>query len=123
MPREKHPGNMEKEEILRRIKEIRETLEKDQLSIIKGKILEREYHHHKSERSFLLRRLIEGMRKRLILETNLLLEPILDNQRDINLRFLREIERLKEMVDRLAEEASTRGNEKENQGPHPQDQG
>lgn len=89
---------MEREEILQRIKKIGAELEIDQLQIIKQKILERQYHLHKSERNRILHWLIKKARKRLILEVNLLLEPILENQKEINLRFLKEIELIKEAL-------------------------
>jgi hypothetical protein len=87
---------MDKKEILERIAEIKAEVEKDQFNIIREKILERPFHLHKSHRNFFTRRLIQKIRKRLILEISLILEPILDKQKEINLRFLDEIKRLRE---------------------------
>jgi hypothetical protein len=89
---------MDREEILRKIKEIRAEVEKDQLETLRSKILERRFHLHGSHRNRVSRLFLGKIRKRLILEMSLILQPILDNQRDINLRFLKEIERLKEAI-------------------------
>jgi hypothetical protein len=89
---------MDREEILRKIEEIRSGVEKDQLNTLRAKILERRFHLHGSHRSRISRLFLQGLRKRLILEMSLILQPILDNQKEINLRFLRELERLKEAV-------------------------
>jgi hypothetical protein len=89
---------MDREEILRKIEEIRAEVEKDQLKTLRSRILERRFHLHGSHRNRFSRLFLEKFRKRLILEMSLILRPILDNQRDINLRFLKEIERLKEAV-------------------------
>jgi len=86
---------MDRKEILERIDEIKEEVEKDQFNIIREKILERSFHLHKSHRNFFTRRLIQKIRKRLILEIDLILEPILDKQKEINLRLLDEIKRLR----------------------------
>lgn len=80
---------------------IKKELAEDQFDIIKEKILEKKLHHHKSNRKFLLRRLIEGMRRRLMLEIDLILEPMLDNQKEINLRLLEEVQRMKKEVTAL----------------------
>ena len=89
---------MDRKEILKRIDIIKKELSDDQFDIIKEKILERKFHHHKSDRKFLLRRFIEGMRRRLMLEIEMILEPMLDNQKEINLRLLEEIRRIKKEV-------------------------
>jgi len=89
---------MDREEILRKIEEIRAEVEKDQLKTLRSKILERRFHLHGSHRNWVSRLFLGRFRKRLILEMSLILQPILDNQRDINLRFLKEIEHLKEAV-------------------------
>ena len=91
---------MDREEILRKIEEIRSGLEKDQLNTLRAKILERRFHLHDSHRNRFSRLFLQKLRKRLILEMSLILQPILDNQKEVNLRFLREIERLKEAVPR-----------------------
>ena len=92
---------MDRKEILNRIDVIKKELSEDQFDIITKKILERKFHHHKSDRKFLLRRFIEGMRRRLMLEVEMILEPMLDNQKEINLRLLEEIRRIKKEVDAL----------------------
>lgn len=92
---------MDRKEILERIDIIKKELAEDQFDIIKEKILEKKLHHHKSDRKFLLRRLIEGMRRRLMLEIDLILEPMLDNQKEINLRLLEEVQRMKKEVSAL----------------------
>ncbi len=89
---------MDRKEILERIDTIKKELAEDQFDIIKEKILEKKFHHHKSDRKFLLRRLIERMRRRLMLEIDLILEPMLDNQKEINLRLLEEVQRMKKEV-------------------------
>ncbi len=92
---------MDRKEIIERMDAIKKELAEDQFDLIKEKILERNFHHHKSDRKFLLRRLIEGMRRRLMLEIEMILEPMLDNQKEINLRLLEEIQRMKKEVDIL----------------------
>ncbi len=89
---------MDRKEILERIDAIKKELAEDQFDIIKEKILERKFHHHKSNRKFLLGRLIEGMRRKLMFEIEMILEPMLDNQKEINLRLLEEIQRMKKEV-------------------------
>jgi len=92
---------MDRKEILERIDIIKKELAENQFDIVKEKIFERKFHHHKSDRKILLRRFIEGMRRRLMLEVEMILEPMLDNQKEINLRLLEEIQRIKKEVDVL----------------------
>jgi len=87
---------MERENILRKIEEICGELAEDRYEIMKGKILERTFHLHKSARNPLSRKFIEKFRTKLMHEVELVLGPVLDNQREINLRFLDEIERLRQ---------------------------
>ncbi len=90
---------MDQKEILERIDAIKKELAENQFEIIIDKILERKFHHHKSDRKFLMGgRMIESMRKKLMLEVEMILEPALDNQREINLRFLEEIRRIKNEI-------------------------
>lgn len=89
---------MNQKEIMERIDAIKKELSENQFYIITEKILERKFHHHKSDRKFLLGRFIEGMRRRLMLEIEMILEPMLDNQKEINLRLLEEIQRIKKEV-------------------------
>jgi len=89
---------MDREEILKKIKEIRKEVEKDQLNHLRAKIMERKFHLHGSHRKAIFRIIPQKIRKRLILEVSLILQPILDNQKEINLRFLKEIELLREIL-------------------------
>ncbi len=86
---------MDREAILKKINDIRDELSRDQYHIIADKIMERRFHVHKSARNPLMRKIIHKMRGKLKNEIELVLGPILDNQREINLRFLEEIESLK----------------------------
>jgi len=86
---------MERKEILKRIEDIREELAKDQFEIMCEKIMEKKFHLHRSDRKFLAKKIIEKFRKGLILELELILEPIMENQKQINMKFLTEIDRLK----------------------------
>jgi len=106
---------MDREEILRKIEEIRSGVEKDQLNTLRAKILERRFHLHGSHRNRISRLFLQRFRKRLILEMSLILQPILDNQREINLRFLKEIERLNEAVSSGRSAESEKGSDA--QGP------
>jgi len=90
---------MNRKEIIKKIESIRKNLEQDQFEIITRKILERKFHLHCSNRNFIMKRLIENLRVRLINEIELILEPVLDRQREINLRFLKEIKNLKEKIE------------------------
>jgi len=74
-------------------------MEQDQFEILANKIVERKFHLHRSNRNFLLKRLIEGIRRLLIKEIELILDPVLDRQKEINLRFLKEIKSIKEQID------------------------
>lgn len=89
---------MNQQEILEKIEEIKKELEKDKFNIIKEKISERTFHLHNSHRNIINQKLIQRMRKRLILEIELILNPILENQKNINLRLLSEIEQLKKAI-------------------------
>lgn len=86
---------MESEKIIKRIENIREELSQDQFEIMCNKIKQKEFHFHRSNRNSIKKKFIEKLRKRLILELELILDPILENQREINKRFLDEIDKLK----------------------------
>jgi hypothetical protein len=105
---------MEREDILKKIDEIREELAEDRYEIMKGKILERTFHLHRSARNPLSRKIIERFRTKLMQEVELALGPVLDNQREINLRFLDEIERLRQVC--LSGNPGSPGQDDE--GPH-----
>ena len=102
---------MERKEILKKIEDIREELAKDQFEIMCEKIMEKKFHLHRSDRKFLAKKIIEKFRKRLILELELILEPIMENQKQINMKFLTEIDRLKN--ERLLQKPKSLHNEKE----------
>jgi hypothetical protein len=106
---------MDREEILRKIEEIRSGVEKNQLNTLRAKILERRFHLHGSHRNRFSRLFLHKFRKRLILEMSLILQPILDNQKEINLRLLKEIEHLREAVSSGRTDDSKKG--KDAQGP------
>lgn len=91
---------MERKEILKKIAHIQKELEQDQFKIIHEKILDRPFYLHKSHRNIFLRKIIHALRRRLAVEVNLILEPILENQKEINLRFLKEIKHIKEVLAR-----------------------
>lgn len=86
---------MDRDEILARIDRIKQELSQDQYRIVLEKIAERRFQLHRSNRNVISKKIIEKMRKKLIQELELILEPMLENQKEINLRFLEEIERLK----------------------------
>ncbi|MFO7980104.1 MAG: hypothetical protein R6V00_04630 [Candidatus Aminicenantes bacterium] len=90
---------MNREEIIQKIESIKKSVEQDQFEIMTKKILERKFHLHRSNRNFIAKKLIEGIRKHLIKEIDLILEPILDRQKEINLRFLKEIKNIKEQIE------------------------
>lgn len=113
---------MNRKEILERIDTIKRELAEDQFDIIKDKILERKFHHHKSNRKFLMRRLIESLRRRLVLELELILEPLLENQKEVNLRLLEEIKRLKKEVSAIKTGEDADKNASESQKPDPENQ-
>lgn len=87
---------MNQKEILNKMARINKEVEKNQLNIIKEKILERNFHLQKSKRNVFMRKILEKIRKRLISEISHILHPTLENQKEINLILLKEIERLKD---------------------------
>lgn len=108
---------MDREAILKRIEKIQEELSRDQYQIIKAKILERSFYLHGSNRNLINKKVIETMRKKLAQEVELILKPILDNQQEINLRFLEEIERLKRACASLQTDKPQQKNENEAEKP------
>jgi len=110
-------STMDRQEILKKIEEIRREVEKDQHAIFRGKILERRFHLHPSHRGFFFKGILQKIRKRLILEIGLILQPILDNQKEINLRFLKEIEKLKETVSMRKADQIKKGDDNPSQKP------
>jgi hypothetical protein len=87
---------MENNEIEARISKIKEEIEADACDLIREKIRQREWNCRKSGRGFLLAPLINRLRQRLLREMNHILEPIFENQKEINLRLLKEIEKIKQ---------------------------
>jgi hypothetical protein len=112
---------MDQENILNKIKQIRDELSQDQYELLKGKILERQFHQHKSARNPLSRRIIKKLRRKLVNEIELALGPVLDNQREINLRFLEEIERLKQVVLNASQGVADPDNEQTDQASSEED--
>lgn len=92
---------MERKEILEKIAAVRKELAEDQFAIACDKILERKFHHHKSNRKWFLGKSIERLRRKLMMEIEFILEPVLDTQREINLRLLEEVRKLKREVEVL----------------------
>jgi len=111
---------MERDEILQKISQIRSGLARDQYRIMKGMILERRFHLHRSKRNPILRKIIEKLRGKLVKEVELALGPVLDKQRDIDLRFLEEIERLKKACQTNGADTALQRDETGN--PHPPDE-
>jgi hypothetical protein len=111
---------MEKEEILTKITEIKKSISEDNIKIIHKKILEREFHVFKPNRLRLIGKPIQTIRKRLAAEVEHVIQPILDSQKEINLRLLKEIEELKKLVQ--SDQQISKKNEKESQASAIQDQ-
>ena len=111
---------MERDEILQKISQVRSGLARDQYRIMKGMILERRFHLHRSKRIPILRKIIEKLRGKLVREVELALGPVLDKQRDIDLRFLEEIERLKKACQADGADGALQRDETGN--PHPPDE-
>ena len=97
---------MEKKEILARIDEIKKEIEADSCSLIREKIRQGELNFQRSWRGFLMAPLINGLRRRFLVEINHVLAPLLENQKEIHLRLLKEIEKLKESHDALPQDHS-----------------
>lgn len=108
---------MQREEILERIAKIKQELSKDQYQIVIEKIAERKFQLHRSKRNIFSKRIIEKLRKKLIQELELILEPMLENQKEINMRFLEEIERLKKACLSLETSGPTESGKTESKEP------
>ena len=91
--------SMNKEEIIKKIESIRKSVDQDQFEIITDKILERKFHIHHSNRNIITKKIIESIRRRMVNEVSLILESVLERQREINLRFLKELKRIKEQLE------------------------
>jgi len=86
---------MERAEILARIAVIKTEVDAVNHEIIRRLITERRIHVQPSHRASLLGRLINRIRQKLLFEVERGLGPMFDQQREINLRLLKEIEALK----------------------------
>ncbi len=111
---------LEKEEILAKITEIKKSVSEDNIKIIRNKILEREFQIFKPNRLRLIGKPIQKIRKRLAAEVEHVIQSILDNQKEINLRFLKEIEELKKLVQ--SDQQNIRKDEKDSQTSFVEDQ-
>jgi hypothetical protein len=96
---------MTRRQILDKIEAVRNKVEESQFEILRAKISERKFHHHKSNRNIFVRSAIHKLRSKLLTEVGLILEPILENQKEINLLYLREIERLRKAIQTSSPEA------------------
>jgi hypothetical protein len=79
---------------------------------ILAKIQLREMNYQKSGRGFFMAAIINKLRRRLIVEINHILEPILENQKEINLRLLKEVEKIKKIHEQLPKTDSQASQEK-----------
>ncbi len=109
---------MDRKDILKKIAAIRKEVAKDQYKIIKEKIEKKNVHVHRSNRNFIAKKFIERGRKKLVKEIELALNPILEAQKEIDLKFLNEIERLKQICLQLEEDKDQEeSDETKNQNP------
>jgi hypothetical protein len=120
--KENERDTMEKEDILRKVNEIKDELERDQFQVMMEKIQENEFHLHRSERNIFLRWLIRRFRKRLLVEVQLIMEPVLEKQKEINTRFLYELEKIKKRLSFLERDVSAINHESENSESHHKNQ-
>ena len=86
---------MERAEILARIAAIKTKVDAVNHDIIHRLISEHRIHVQTSHRTSLLGRLINRMRQKLLFEVERGLGPMFEQQREVNLRLLKEIETLK----------------------------
>jgi hypothetical protein len=90
---------MERAEILARIAAVKTQVDAVNHDIIRRLITEHRIHVQPSHRTSLLGRLINRMRQKLLFEVERGLGPMFEQQREINLRLLKEIEALKEALE------------------------
>lgn len=105
-------SKMESKQILAKIEKIKKEIEADSCELIREKIQQRDLHFQKSGRGFLFAPLINKLRRRLLVEMNHIMEPILENQKEINLRLLKEIEKIKNSHEQLPKADSQTSQEK-----------
>jgi MoaA/NifB/PqqE/SkfB family radical SAM enzyme len=67
-------------------------------AIIRQRILQREFQVSEPRRFAFMAKLIKKLRHRMAVEIAHVLEPVLENQKEINLRLLKEIEELKKTI-------------------------
>lgn len=91
---------MERKEILARIEAIRDEVRAANPAIIRRLIVEEHLHVQVSSRRSLAGRLVNKLRRRLLAEVEIGLRPLLDRQREIHLRLLKELESLREELAR-----------------------
>jgi hypothetical protein len=103
---------MERKQILAKIEKIKKEIEADSCALIREKIQQRDLNFQKSGRGFFFAFFINKLRRRLIVEMNHILEPILENQKEINLRLLKEIEKIKKSHEQLPKADSQASQEK-----------
>jgi len=96
-------SKMESKQILQKIEKIKKEIEADACDLIREKIQQRDLHFQKSGKGFFLALIINKLRRRLLVEMDHILEPILENQKEINLRLLKEIEKIKKSHEQLPE--------------------
>jgi hypothetical protein len=105
-------SKMESKQILAKIEKIKKEIEADSCALIREKIQQRDLNLQKSGRGFLFAPLINKLRRRLLVEINHILEPVLENQKEINLRLLKEIEKIKNSHEQLPKADSQASQEK-----------
>jgi single-stranded DNA-specific DHH superfamily exonuclease len=103
---------MESKEILAKIEKIKLEIEADACDLIRAKIQQRDLNLQKSGRGFFLAPIINALRRRLLVEMNHILEPLLENQKEINLRLLKEIEKIKQSHEPLSKTDPQAGQDK-----------
>lgn len=86
---------MDRQQILQKIESIHQDLRNDQFRIMAEKIQQTPFHFHRSNRGFFMRKLIHFFRRILKKEVELIMQPVMDHQKDIQSRFLNEIQNLK----------------------------
>jgi hypothetical protein len=96
-------SKMESKEILAKIEKIKKEIEADSCDLIREKIQQRELNLQKSGRGVFLAPFINKLRRRLVVEIDHILEPILENQKEINLSLLQEVEKIKKSHEQLPE--------------------
>ena len=105
-------SKMERKQILAKIEKIKKEIEADSCELIREKIQQRDLNFQKSGRGFFFAFIINKLRRRLLVEINHIMEPILENQKEINLRLLKEVEKIKKSHEQLPKADSQASQEK-----------